>query len=151
MSTLDPMQQRDEGFTLIEVVLTVALISIAFVAILTAVAGMIAAGAQNKHASTAEIAARNAGEDLKSRPYVACTLDPKTAYEGDIANSGMLPAGYTIAVSVRAWDGNSPATFTGVCPSSESGLELVTITATSSPELGGSFTKTLSVVKRKTT
>jgi prepilin-type N-terminal cleavage/methylation domain-containing protein len=152
VSTLDPMQRQDDGFTLIEIVITVALVSIAFVAILTAVAGMIAAGAENQHASTAEVVARNAGEFIKSRPYVACAADPKTAYEGAIAASGTFPTSYAITVSVAAWDGNSPATFTNPCPGgSESGIEMVTVTATSTGGPGASFKKTLAIVKRKAT
>ena len=109
------MPPRDEGFTLIETVLTIALVSIAFVGILSGVAGVIAAGAENQHASTAETVVRNAAEYLKGQAYVACTADPGTTYTGEVTSSGIVPTGYAVVVTVNAWDGNSPATFAGPC------------------------------------
>ena len=49
--------QGESGFTLIEIVLTVAIISIAFVAILTAIGAMITAGAQHHQMTRTEAAA----------------------------------------------------------------------------------------------
>jgi prepilin-type N-terminal cleavage/methylation domain-containing protein len=149
----------NEGFTLVEVLMAIALISIAFVGILTAVASMIAAGAENQHAGTAETVVRNAGEFLKGQPYVACPSGPQSAYLGDIAAApaGTFPAGYAIDVSVRVWDQNGdqahPAAFTTECAPGigDTGLELVTVTATAPAHPGTQFTKTLAFIKRQTT
>jgi prepilin-type N-terminal cleavage/methylation domain-containing protein len=144
-----------DGFTLIETVLTIALVSIAFVGILTAVAGMIAAGAANQRLSTAEAAARNASEFLAGQTYVACTpsTDAATAYEADIASdhTGAFPANYHIDIAVNTWDTNSnPATFPGACPGADTGLQAIRITATSTSGLGPAYSKTLTIVKRAT-
>ena len=90
--------QAQEGFTLIEVIITIALISIAFVGILSAVGGLVMSGVENKNASAVQAALRNAAtftQSFDSAAYVSCsqtTPTPKQAYQGDLAGAA-VPAG----------------------------------------------------------
>lgn len=144
---------EEGGFTLIEVVFTIALMSIAFIAILGAVTVLISSTAENQHGSTAESAVRNVGEYLKTVPYKRCDQSPKSSYQTavDTAPSGTVPSGYAATItSVQAWNGDNPATFgaDGGCANGEQGVELVTVQVSSSANgLGGQFTKTLTIIK----
>lgn len=145
----------EEGFTLIEVLIALALISIAFVGILSAVAGMITAGAQNKTASNVSAAVRNVGTYLQSyasAPYVGCAANPLDSYNQDLPPT-IAPTGYTASVTgVQFWRGDTPAGFDPACPAGgDQGLELVTVTVSSGTgHLGGQFSRSLDVLKRST-
>jgi prepilin-type N-terminal cleavage/methylation domain-containing protein len=139
------------GFTLLEVVITVALLSIAFVGILTAVSGLVASGVQNRNATAVQAAIRNVAaftQSYDTTPYIPCDGTPISAYQGD------LTAAYPTATvtKVEFWDGNAlPADFVGPsCPGGgDQGLERVTILVSSGTgDLGGTFSQSLTVVKR---
>ena len=130
----------ESGFTLIEVLVTVSLLSIAFVAILGALTVLITSTAQHRRATQAEAVARNAAEYVKSAgvPYVPC------ASTYDLAAMPNIPAHFAVSVtSVKAWDGNtSPAAYVDTC-TTDRGAQLVTLGVD-----GPQANQTLSVVKR---
>jgi prepilin-type N-terminal cleavage/methylation domain-containing protein len=146
-SSSDPTAPREltggeRGFGLIEVLITIAIVSIAFVAILSAISTMIVAGAQHREITRTEALARNAAEYVKSPglSYAPC------AATYDLAGLGGVPTGYTAAVSaVKVWDGNDPAGFSSTC-TTDTGVQRISITVA---RAGGGTSQTVSVVKRQ--
>ena len=145
-----------------EVLITVALLSIAFVGILSAVGGLVVSGAENRNATTVQAAVKNVAvftQSFGSAPYFGCSQSPTALYQNDIDTRLTLPAGVTATVTnVQFWDGNTPAQFLAACPTiapnypgahaGDQGLEVVTVTVSSSPGLGGVFSQSLTVLKR---
>lgn len=119
------------GFTLVEVLITVALMSIAFVAILGALGTMIAAGSTHRALSTGEVAVRDLAEAVKSEsliPYVDCGSGPLASYSSGISNPATYdpPPGFSATVvSVTYWQGDAAGTFSATCPSPDNGAQLV--------------------------
>lgn len=149
----------EEGFTLIEVIITVALISIAFVGILSAVGGLVLSGAQNKSAAQVQATVRNVAaftQSFDSAPYKLCGATaptPAESYQSAITSGAAVPSGFTATITgVQFWNGDTPATFAGACPGAgDQGLELVTVNVSSSgAQIGGAFSKSLTVLKRST-
>ena len=141
----------DEGFTYIEVLISLALVSIAFVAILTAVDEMVVAGTAARKLTTSESVVRTLSEYVKSErsnPYTACNANPLSAYQTKASALPDTPTGYTPnVVSVSTWNTDTPATFTPGCPAGgDSGVQLVTVQVQTTAV---NLTQTLAVVKRK--
>ncbi|MFN8035061.1 MAG: type II secretion system protein [Acidimicrobiia bacterium] len=145
----------EEGFTFLEVLVTLAILSISFVAILSAIVTLISTTDQHKALAKGESAVRALGEFVKSEAstaYVACTTGntPVANYQGgaDAAGSTSGFSGFTpTVVSVEAWNGDSPATFVP-CAAVDNGAQRITLRVTGT-SLGRQFTQTLTVVKRK--
>jgi prepilin-type N-terminal cleavage/methylation domain-containing protein len=150
----------EHGFTLVEVLVTIALISIAFISILSAVAAMITAGAENTNAATSLTTARNLAAFMQSQTYIPCGAAgaAATAYNTQeinaLAPNGFVPpSGYIASVSaVEAWNGlTSPVAFgptDGSCPT-DHGLERLTLTVQPAPsQLGTVATRTITILKR---
>lgn len=139
--TPDP---RERGFGLIEVLITVAIVSIAFVAILSAISALIITGAQHRDLTRAEALARNAAEYVKSSsvPYAPCA----SGY--DLTGLPNVPASFTATTtSVKVWDGNhDPAGYTPTC-TTDPGVQQVTVTVARTG--AGGISQTLSFVKRE--
>lgn len=151
----DEAQDHEAGMTLVEVVISVAIISVAFIAILTAIGVMITTGAQHRRLTRTEAAARNAAEYVKQpASYVACATP--AAYSLSGVN---LPTGYTTVVStVQVIDNpaaTSPTYTSATCPGSDPGLQRVTIRVCPHGVADGSCTATsvdaqsVRVIKRK--
>ena len=121
MCSTQPLDSNaQEGFTLLEVLITVALLSIAFVGILSAVGGLVVSGAENLSAATVQAAVKNVAvftQSFGSAPYFGCSQSPTALYQNDIDTRLTLPAGVTATVTnVQFWDGNTPAQFLAACP-----------------------------------
>jgi prepilin-type N-terminal cleavage/methylation domain-containing protein len=137
--------RSDQGFTLIEVLVTVALLSIAFVAILGALTTLVVTTAEHRNVTRVEAIARNAAEYVKSTSvaYDPCTSTHVPAYN----LSGVPhPASYSVSVTqVGIWDGNfNPAGYAPTCPPTDSGVQRLTLTVS-----GPGQAQSISVVKRK--
>jgi len=141
----------EEGFTFLEVMITLALLSIAFVAILSAVVTMISTTDQHKVLAKGENAVRTLGEVVKSEtanPFVPCAAStPASTYQAKAVAAGNFSGLTPTVISVKSWDGNSPATFTD-CPAADNGAQLITVRVTGT-SLGRPVTQTLTVIKRK--
>jgi prepilin-type N-terminal cleavage/methylation domain-containing protein len=111
----------DDGFTLVELLVTVTIMAVAFIAILSAL--MVFLRGTVTHRATADLdqAMRTYVEQLGNEPYVACASTYGLA----------APAGFTRSVTVKHWDGASwaPAVFTSAC-SADKGAQQVTVQLT---------------------
>ncbi len=146
---------HDGGFTLVEVVITVALMSIAFVAILGSLGTLIASGSTHRAITTAEMTIRDLAEVVKSESvvtYVDCGSNPAASYLADSLNPAKYspPPGFVgWVVGVRYWDGTAAGNFGATCPTGgDQGAQMVTIRVEGSWG-GRSTTQDLDVVKRK--
>ena len=143
--------RAEDGFSLAETLVTIVLISIGFVAILTALQVSISVSASHRIAAVSDTVLRSSAELVKDRtatPYVDCA----TTSSYSLA-SVSPPAGYTAAVTeVLYWNGTLPSgaayapTFVASCAAgSDQGLQRLTIRVTSSD---GAI-QTVQVVKRR--
>ena len=140
----------ESGFSLAETIITVAIVSITFVALLTAMQVTITASAAHRTASVADTILRSSAELVKDpvrSAYVDCAAP--SAYP---LSSVPAPSGYTASVSeIRYWTGTLPSggaydpIFSESCPATDQGLQRITLSVTSSD----GAVQTVQVVKRK--
>jgi prepilin-type N-terminal cleavage/methylation domain-containing protein len=149
---------REDGFSLAELLVTIALVGVTFVAILTGLTTTIRVSAAHRSQATTDAVVRSAAEwvkDIQHNPY-RTTCNGTAMYSLD----GLaMPTGYSATIArVEYWDGAAPAatgTYVLSSPSSshirsscptggDQGLQRITITATSSD----GQTETVQVMKR---
>jgi prepilin-type N-terminal cleavage/methylation domain-containing protein len=139
----------DAGFSLVEIVITIAIVGVTFSAILGGLFASITVSALQQKEATADTVARSAAEvvkDSEHNPYSTC------AGPGHYALTGLsVPSGFTVTITdVAYWDGQPPAGgavgFQSNCPS-DRGIQRITIAATSTD---GQATETVQVIKRRT-
>lgn len=131
------LRRGEEGETLVEVLVAVVLMGIAFVTILGGIGTAIISSVTQHKVTSADSVIRSAAEKVVSDPYVSCA----SGYE-----TPTPPAGYTVTVSIEYWDG--VGTFGGTCPTADTGVQKVTLTMHSTgPHPVGNAT--LEVVKRE--
>ena len=142
----------DAGFSLVEIVITIAIVGVTFSAILGGLFASITVSALQRKEATADTVARSAAEVVKDsdhNPYSNC------ASAGHYSLTGLsVPSGFSVAITkVEYWDGNGlPVTpgyavgFQSNCPSQDHGIQRITIAASSSD---GQATETVQVIKRR--
>jgi prepilin-type N-terminal cleavage/methylation domain-containing protein len=126
--------RRDDGVTLIELVITIGILGITFVAML---GGMFTfQTSATNHARQADGAdyIRQYAEVVSALPYQTCPATYVSGYA--------VPSGWTATLSPGYWNGSS---FAGSCSVTDAGLGVVHLTLTSTD---GRDTETLDVVKR---
>jgi prepilin-type N-terminal cleavage/methylation domain-containing protein len=145
----------ESGVTLVELIMAVVILSIAFVAILAAMGTAVIVSDVHKRQATAETILGGWAETLKAQTYVACPTSSEYTY--NTVMGAPPPTGYTADnPKIVWWDGNTsnsdpfdpsvdgdPYPATGTCPA-DHGIEKVTLTVRS---LRG-VTKTTSILKR---
>lgn len=136
----------ESGFSLVEILLTIAIVGIAFAAILGGLATSITVSDLHRKQATADALARSAAEAVKDHAvgYVPCA--GPNAYRDALPPA---PSGYAVSISsVAYWDGTSsdPMTFSGACPSPDAGAQRITIVAASAD---GRATETVELIKRR--
>lgn len=150
----EPPATDDGGFTLVEVLITVALMSIAFVAILGSLGTMIASGSSHRAVTTAEVAIRDLAEFVKSDTSVAyqdcgATPAPLASYTDAVDAGYTPPTGFSASVlSVTSWQGDSAGTFNATCPTPDAGAQLVRLRVTGGHG-GRTSTQEAEIVKRR--
>ena len=129
-----------EGFTLVEVMVTVMIMSIAFVAILEGEAVFFHSTTIRSSTALLDSATRNYATTLNNAPYVDCA-------------SSYAPAptsGTSVVVAIDYWNGDSaPSSFSNraTClANGEQGAQRLSITTT---DTNTSQTDQLTIVKRK--
>ncbi|MCZ0983285.1 type II secretion system protein [Streptomyces diastatochromogenes] len=127
----------EEGETLIEVLVAVVLMGVAFVTVFGGIGTAIISSARQQKVTTADSVIRSAAEKLVATPYVPCA---------DSYDTPPPPAGYTVTVEIEYWDG--VGAFDQSCPTTDTGVQKVTLTVhTTGPHPVRDTT--LEVVKRE--
>ena len=116
----DPSSERGES--LVELLVTIAIIGIAVIALVAGLATAIVASGAHRQQADAGAIARNVAEEIKDvdQPFVDAGGDYGSAW------SDVDPKGTSIAVSTQCWNGDTPATFAG-CPAGDRGLQQITV------------------------
>jgi prepilin-type N-terminal cleavage/methylation domain-containing protein len=132
------------GVTLIELMVTIAILGVAFGSILTGLSGMYRSDDQDRKLSITETWVRRYAEDIQAAAYVPCA--PASTYKSGLATP---PAGYTVTVAVTYWNGNAPTpTFSSSCPSgTDKGVQRVVLTVNGT-STAGSVKQSVVVMKR---
>lgn len=146
-------RRRDKGETLVELVLTVTIMSIAVVSIAGALAtGVRVSDLHRKHA-TAGAAVRALAEALHASAAASggylddiCDADPVGAYQSRLNSIYTAPTNFQASVTeVRFWHPNgSTGSFESGCP--DVGVQLLTVQVAS---VDGQAVETLDIVLRK--
>lgn len=111
----------EAGFTLVELLVTIAIMALAFVVILGAIGVFFRSSSVHRAAANLDGAARTYVERLEGATYdTTCPMD----YSG-VA----VPAGYTAQVDAQNWTGTTPAAF-APCPAADTGAQQLTVTLT---------------------
>ena len=139
----------DAGFSLVEIVITIAIVGVTFSAILGGLFASITVSALQQKEATADTVARSAAEVVKDsghNPYKNNCPGP-----GAYSLAGLsVPSGFSVHITdITYWDGQPPAggavVFQSNCPS-DRGMQRITIAATSAD---GQATETVQVIKRR--
>ena len=150
-----PHLHSEDGLSLAELLVTIVLVSVTFVAILSGLITTIRVSAAHRSQATTDAVVRSAAEwvkDIAHNPYRSSCNGPAMYSLNGLA----MPTGYSATITrVEYWDGAAPAT-TGTynlsshmqssCPGGvDRGLQRITIVATS-PD--GQASETVQVMKR---
>ncbi|MFE2268367.1 type II secretion system protein [Streptomyces lavendulae] len=110
----------EEGETLIEVLVSVVLMGVAFVTIFGGIGTAIISSVRQQKVTGADSVVRSAAEEVVGDPYVSCAGGYGTPTP---------PPGYTVTVTVEYWDG--VGAFATACPAADTGVQKVTLTVRS--------------------
>jgi prepilin-type N-terminal cleavage/methylation domain-containing protein len=140
----------EAGFSLPEVLITIAIVAITFTAILGGMITSISVSALHRKQATADTVGRDAAEWIKDslkNPYAPCA-GPNTYTFTRLS----VPSGFSVSVqSVQYWNGVAPSSaayapaFVSVCPATDQGIQRITIVASSSD---GQDTERVQILKR---
>src|SRR5262249_28454100 len=137
---LPPDASREDGFSLAELLITILLVSVTFVAILTGLITTIRVSTAHRTQATTDALVRSAAEwvkDSSQNPYRTTCAGPSM-----YTLTGLpMPTGYSATISrVDYWDGAAPAATgtydlsshiqTNCVPAGDKGLQRITIVAT---------------------
>ena len=142
--------QREAGETLVETLLSTALLGILATGIVGSMASTISISDFDAQQSGAETVLRSYAEAWDRTTYASCTANQTTNPYGATPPTGFTaPTGYTAAASsVTFWDGtsSSPAAFAGTCPGTgDAGLQSLALQVT--PPRGPA--QSITIQKRK--
>jgi hypothetical protein len=138
------------GETLVELLVTVAIMGTAFVGVLAGIGTTFMATDSHRQDATAEAVLRSYAERMKDPTgmvYVNCAT---SATYGTPNGFSVPAAGWTATVTTLLyWQGDTaPATFTSAVCSTDKGLQQLTLTV-KSPTGAHQATATVVIVKRK--
>ncbi|WP_328314361.1 type II secretion system protein [Streptomyces sp. NBC_00442] len=111
------LRRGEEGETLVEVLVAVVLMGVAFVTILGGIGTAIISSVAQQKVTGADSVIRSAAEKVVADPYVSCATTYATPTP---------PAGYTVTVTIEYWDG--AGAFGRPCPAVDTGVQKVTLT-----------------------
>lgn len=135
---------RDEGMTLVELLVTVAIAGVAFAIIVGAVWSHVNAAATHRTQADVQTVLRDYAEAVTTAPWVACATSYTPA-----AAAFTTPAGFTASNSVTGWN---PATGAFDLPSgagcTDTRLQRVRLVVGSVGATPMDYSTTLDIVKR---
>jgi type II secretory pathway pseudopilin PulG len=130
-----PRSRGEAGETLVELLVAIAILSVAIIVIVGGLGNAIFASNVHRNHATAGAVARNAAEALQDR-----TLAWNVSGSYTVSGSN----GVSVSVTAKCWNGDSPATF-AACPNGGRGLQALTVTAS-----GNRVSESVTVLKRRT-
>ncbi len=139
MNPLRPLGARsEEGTTLVEILVAVAILGIAFVAVLGGMlTSVTASDVHRKQADGLALVTRNA-ETVKALPYASCATP--AAYETGLAAA----SGYSISITAVAF--LDAGGFVTPCPT-DKGIQRVSLKAETTS--GTNSSETIDIIKRQ--
>jgi type II secretory pathway pseudopilin PulG len=148
MTRIPDVADPEGGYTLTEVLGALLILTVAVMAILSAIGTSIIASDVQRKLVTEDAVVRAYAEALNAAPYVDCA----TPATGGYSTGTVLPnlatkwPGYqTSIVTVGYWNGDNPATFGAAC-TSDTGVQRLQLEAHSTPDRG---VQHLDIVKRR--
>lgn len=117
----------DSGFTLAEVLVSVAIMGISFVAIIGGLGTAILTSDIDRRQATAQNSLRSFAEVVQAETYDPCPGVP------NYGSSYAAPSNFTKTVSVEYWV-KLTNTYVSICPLNDAGLQRVTLTLTSADD-----------------
>lgn len=116
------------GFSLLEIVIAVALVSVSVLALATAFLTLVRTNAATGNQQTADHAAANYAESMKALSYQPCTTSATPDY-GDDPGAWTPSSGVQVdVVDVEFWD-PSTQDYVDSCPGADSGTQRITVRA----------------------
>ena len=129
------------GVTLVELLVTVAIVGVAFVAIVSGMFTYTASATAHRHQADTQLQLREWAERVTVAPYVDC----KTAYD----DAYTPPTGYTRSSIVRLWNPTTAAfDIVPAAGCTDPKLQRVTLTLVRASLPQYTYTAILDVVKR---
>jgi prepilin-type N-terminal cleavage/methylation domain-containing protein len=135
----------ERGVTLVELLVTMTIVGIAFTALLGSLSAMFMNNDSHRKVSYAQTLLRRYAEQLQAASYVDCATTSTSAYTAALAP---VPASYAASLqSVTYWNGDSAATFNSNCAGGDKGVQRITLRVQQTDSVRP-VTKDLVVVKR---
>lgn len=141
--------RRDDGETLVEVLVAIVIMGIGAVAILGAFEFSIKVSVISRGESQSQAAVRSFAEAIQnslntSGTYTKCA--PLNKYKTS-TTTAQIPSGYTATqAAAQSWTGSG---WTSSCPSADPGVQRVVLTVTNNGIRGNGVTEQLTVILRK--
>lgn len=130
----------EDGLSLVELMVAVAILGIAFAAILGGMSTAILVTDMHRKQATAGTVLREYAERVESLPYQDCTGAAQPAY------TFAAPDGFSASMgTVEVWDGDTPAGFQA-CSATDPGLQRLRLTVAASD---GRASETVQILKRR--
>lgn len=121
-------RSSDRGVTLIELLVAITLMVIAFGAVLGGLGLAYKIQSDQKANSTIDVELRNYAERVRDLPYVACPTANQTSY-----SAATTPSGLTTTMTVEFFTGaygTDGAQFAATCGAEDRGMQRITVTMT---------------------
>ena len=123
--------RRDEqaGFTLVELLVTMSIMAIAFIVMLGAISVFFSSTRIHRASADLDAAMRTYVEKLSDAGYV------RTVHRLDYS-AVPVPSGFTASIQPKYWDGinPNPAVYGPTCPTPDKGAQQLTVTLTRSSD-----------------
>lgn len=132
MTSAVPTRAHGErGDTLVEVLMAVAILGIAFTGILAGLATAARLSGTHRGLANADVVLVSAADAVKATGYVACPGNPTSAYltaaQGVTKPANWLNSAIAIPVPIQYWNNGA---FQSTCPATDQALQLITIKVT---------------------
>lgn len=129
---MDERSYPDRGYTLVELLAAVAVMSIAFAGVFGAIIMFYRGEGVQRGRAQMDTALRSYAEQVLALPYVDCA-NPSNKYRDVTMPKDGSGADYSRSIVITYWNGDMPATFRTQCGNNgDLGLQQITITLTDS-------------------